>query len=250
MTFQKPPNRMATESHRFYRNRVTSDLVPVHVAVQETDLTLYAKNDVAAAAKEAVIIQRGYLERYISGHPGFLESLDPWPQDDLAPVIVQKMIAAGQRTQVGPMAAVAGAVAEAVGQTLFQISGDIIVENGGDIYINCQRDTTVAVYANQSPLSLKVGLHFGAARMPLAVCTSSGTVGHSFSKGKSDAVCVVSPSCPLADAAATAVANRVIRPDDIQPAIEWGRRIQGLDGGIVIIGDRMGVWGKIEIVPV
>ena len=86
--------------------------------------------------------------------------------------------------------------------------------------------------------------------MPRAVCTSSGTIGHSLSLGVADAVCVVSESCPLADAAATAIGNRVEGAGDIQGAIDWGRGISGVDGIVVVIGDKMGAWGGVELVRI
>jgi ApbE superfamily uncharacterized protein (UPF0280 family) len=88
-----------------------------------------------------------------------------------------------------------------------------------------------------------------AGEQPMAVCTSSGTVGHSLSMGKADAVCIVSASCPVADAAATAVGNHVLTAADIHKAIEFGKKIKGVDGIIVIIKDKIGMWGDLEIVP-
>ena len=238
-------------THRFYRSLVQSRLKPVQVVVQETDLLIYADVDVAQAAKEAVMTQRGYLERYIASYAEFLDCMVPWPQDPLAPTIVRRMIDAGQHAQVGPMAAVAGALAELVGEVLLDSRAkEVIVENGGDLFLSCRENMTVALYANNSPLSLKVGLQIAADQMPSAVCTSSGTVGHSISRGQADAVCVVSHSGALADAAATAIGNRVQSAADIQRAIEWGKSIEGLIGGVVIIGDKMGAWGDIELSPI
>lgn len=241
----------ANDNDRTYRNLVQTTLVPVRVVVKETDLSIYADVDVGKQAKEVMIAQRGYLERYIEAHPDFLHCMTPWPHDPLAPAVVHQMIDAGQKAQVGPMAAVAGAMAEVVGNALLETAAhEVVVENGGDVYLGCRQDLTVAVYANKSPISLKVGLRIAANRMPLSVCTSSGTVGHSISKGRADAVCVISPSCALADAAATAIGNHVQAATDIQSAIEWGKTIHGLDGGVVIIGDKMGAWGRIELVPI
>ncbi|MFC1927875.1 UPF0280 family protein, partial [Chloroflexota bacterium] len=84
---------------------------------------------------------------------------------------------------------------------------------------------------------------------PLGICTSSGTVGHSLSLGSADAVIVLSPSTALADAAATALCNVVKTPDDIPQAIERAQSIEGLRGLVIIVGDNMGVWGKVTIAP-
>ena len=232
-----------------YRQLVHSKLNRQRVRVQESDLCIYADVDLGSAAKDILITQRSFLEKFIQNHARFASTLQPWPVEPLAPAIVQAMIDAGQQAQVGPMAAVAGAVAEQVGVHLLRKAGEIIVENGGDIFLHTRRPATIAVYAGKSPLSLRLGLRVDSTQKPLGVCTSSGTVGHSLSLGKADAVCVLSPSCSLADAAATAIGNRLQRPADIASAIKWGKRISGVQGILVIMGDKMGAWGKMDLAP-
>jgi ApbE superfamily uncharacterized protein (UPF0280 family) len=158
------------------------------------------------------------------------------------------MTAAGQTTGVGPMAAVAGAIAEAVGQALGRYSGEVIVENGGDIFMVLSEPVTIGLYAGQSPLSMRMGLRLESDGKPLAVCTSSGTVGHSLSSGRADAVCIVARQCALADAAATAVANRIINPRAIPEAIRFARSIGGIEGVVAICDDRIGLWGDLRLV--
>ncbi len=240
---------MVTHTDRTYRQLVHSRLSSSRVAVQETDLNIYGHGQLSEVAKEAVITQRGYLENYIRLNPKFVQTLSPWPEDTLAPAIVQEMIQAGQKAQVGPMAAVAGAMAEWVGKELLSQSDEIIVENGGDIFLSTHHPLIVAVYAGNSPLSLKIGLKVKPAQHAMGVCTSSATVGHSLSIGNTDAVCVVSNSCALADATATAIGNHVHQPADIDPAIQWARQIDEVKGILVIIGDKMGMWGEIQLVP-
>ena len=160
------------------------------------------------------------------------------------------MIRAGRLARVGPMAAVAGAIAERAGIDLLRFTTEIIIENGGDIFLKTAHSLTVGIYAGRSPLSMKVGIEIDPSQEPQAVCTSSGSVGPSLSKGRADAVCVVGISCSLADAAATAVANRVVKPGDIQPAIQWGRTIEGVEGILVILADKIGMWGRIRVLPI
>jgi ApbE superfamily uncharacterized protein (UPF0280 family) len=148
---------------------------------------------------------------------------------------------------VGPMAAVAGAIAEFVGNGLLEFSPEIIVENGGDVFLKSLKNRIVSIYAGESPLSEKIGLEIQPEETPLGICTSSGTVGHSLSYGQADAVVAVSKSTPLADAAATAIANLISKPDDIPKGIEFAESIRGLKGTVIIKGDRMGVWGDIKI---
>lgn len=232
---------------RTYRQLVQGSMPPIRVTVQETDLSVYTETISPGQIREAVIEQRGYIEGYIHRYPEFSRTLTPWRDDPMAPPIIQEMIAAGKNAGVGPMAAVAGAMAERVGRSFLTASDELIIENGGDIFLSTRRVLSVGIYAGHSPLSLKVGLKINPSLSPMAICTSSGTVGHSLSHGKADAVCVVSRSCALADAGATAIGNHINCPEDIQAAIGWGRKIEGVLGILVIIDDKMGMWGEIEL---
>jgi ApbE superfamily uncharacterized protein (UPF0280 family) len=238
-------------AERTYRNRVYSGRLQAsfRVVVKETDLFIRAGEDLKEIARESVLRHRGYLENYIRQNAGFAETLLPAVVRGPAPAIVRAMAAAGQQAGVGPMAAVAGAIAGCVGQDLLAHTGDVIVENGGDLFIKSREPVTIGIFANQSPLSLRVGLRVDTHQQARAVCTSSGTVGHSLSMGKADAVCILSASCSLADAAATSVGNHVKTTDDIHKAIEIGKNIKGVDGIIVIIKEKIGMWGDVEIVP-
>ncbi|MCK5434567.1 MAG: UPF0280 family protein, partial [Dehalococcoidales bacterium] len=82
---------------------------------------------------------------------------------------------------------------------------------------------------------------------PLGICTSSGTVGHSLSYGKADAVVVLSKSATLADAAATAIGNLIVQAGDIPNGLEFANGIDGLKGVIIIKGDKVGLWGDVKI---
>lgn len=158
------------------------------------------------------------------------------------------MLAAGEKAGVGPMAGVAGAMAQFVGEALLHFSAEVIVENGGDIYIHTGSEKTVGIYAGPSPLSMQVGIRVPAECQPLGVCTSSASVGPSLSLGAADACCVVARSATLADAAATAIGNLVKDKEMIEEAIEAGRNIPGVEGIVIIAGDRLGAWGGYELV--
>jgi uncharacterized protein len=164
-----------------------------------------------------------------------------------APRIIKDMIEAGQKANVGPMASVAGAVAEFVGKELLEFSPEVIIENGGDIFMKVNSRKVVGIYAGESPLTGKIGLEINPQETPLGICTSSGTVGHSLSFGAADAVVIVAESAVLADAAATALCNMVKKPADINPAIEAGHNISGLKGIVIIMGGDIGVWGSIKL---
>jgi len=235
---------------RTYRTRVARPgLVAFQVAVRETDLLILAARDLSSRAREVVVQERARLESYIQAHPDFLTSLTPWPEDPFAPAVVREMVEAGRRAGVGPMAAVAGALAERVGRALLAESPEVIVENGGDLFVALTRPATIALYAGSSPLSQRVGLRLAPEETPVGVCTSSGTVGHSLSLGRADAACVLAATAALADALATALGNRVQAPGDIDAALAWLAGIPGARGGVVVVGETLGAWGQVELAP-
>jgi ApbE superfamily uncharacterized protein (UPF0280 family) len=237
-----------TYQPRTYRHWIEGkDLAAFQVTVKETDLYIRAVSNLPRKAEKAVRKYRSQLEKYIRQNPIFQESLEPLPLKKDAPNIVKIMLEAGEKAGVGPMAAVAGAIAECVGKELLKYSPEVIVENGGDIFMKSLTRRVVGIYAGDSPLSGKVGLEIDPKDTPLGICTSSGTVGHSLSYGKADAVVVVAASAALADAAATAIGNRVKKAGDINSAIESGGSIAGLSGLVIIKDDGIGVWGDIKL---
>jgi len=240
---------MAGERDKEYRSRIKAkDLTPYRIKVRESDLLILTPTPREEEALDAILTVRLPLEAYIDLHPDFAASLVPLEVEPGAPDIVKVMARAAQATGVGPMAAVAGAIAQAVGERLAQWEKEVVVENGGDIYIRSSRDRTIALFAGDSPLSMKVGIKVKGKDTPLGVCTSSGRVGHSLSMGRAHSVTVVAPDTPLADAAATALANTVKEADHIQKVLEKATEIDGLLGTVVIFEDRLGAWGKIELV--
>ena len=235
---------------RTYRTRMSREgLVGFRVAVKETDLMILAQRDLAVEGRDLIIQERQHLETYIQQHPEFLTTLTPWPPDPYAPPLVRDMIQAATPAGVGPMAAVAGAIAARVGQALLAFTDEIIVENGGDIFMHIHHPATVSLFAGRSPLSHKVGLKMHPELQTWGVCTSSGTVGHSLSHGQADAACVVAHDTALADACATALGNRVTGAAAIQEALDWVTGLPGLTGALVVVGEHMGAWGHLELVP-
>ena len=233
---------------RTYRHWVkSSDLLSFTVTVKQTDLYISAATNLKTKALKLVVKYRDMLERYIERHPSFLTSLRPVPAAEDAPRIVAAMSRAADIVGVGPMAAVAGAIAEFVGTELLPFSPEIIIENGGDIYLKSFRDRMVGVYAGKSSLNGRIGLSVRGEDTPLGICASSGTVGHSLSFGQADAVVVISRSAILADAAATAIGNLIGDSSDIQLGIDFARTIDGLSGVLIIKDDNLGVWGKVTI---
>lgn len=192
---------------------------------------------------------RYQLERQIKAQKDFLSSLVPISIDAHHSNIVNKMLKCSQAAGVGPMAGVAGAIAEFVGGDLSKLSTNVIVENGGDIFIKSQQSVKIGIFAGSSPLNNKISLLITPETTPIGVCTSSGKIGNSLSFGNADAVCIVSGSATLADCAATAVANMIASTTDadIKHALEVAKGIEGVRGCVIISGVKMGCWGDIQI---
>lgn len=254
MVKSKKAKRPESFIERTYRAQVAvGDLVSSYVTVKDTDLHILADRDVTESATDLALKYRLQIEQYIDRYPVFARSLVPVVQDKLAPAIVRAMLAAGQAAGVGPMAAVAGSIAEFVGKDLL-VAGcsEVVVENGGDVYCARKSETVVAIFAGTSPLSMKIGLRLPADNMPVAICTSSGTVGHSLSFGKADSATVLSKSTALADAAATRLGNEVGAEKNIETgikrALNIGKSLPGVDGVVIIRGTQVGAVGTVELV--
>lgn len=247
----------APESYRLraYRNLVSEDqLVSSFFKLKDTDLHVLADRDVTDQVSELATRYRLQIERYIANHPEFAASLSPLSRDNLAPPIISSMLDGATAAGVGPMAAVAGAIAQSVAAGLLEAGHkEIIVENGGDIYLSRSCGLTVSVYAGVSPLSNRLGLKIDADEMPLGICTSSGTVGHSLSFGTADSVTVLADSASIGDAAATRLGNEVGSEKDreagINRALKVAKTMAQLRGVLIICGETIGAVGSVELVP-
>ena len=234
---------------RFYRRMTRPpDLICYEVTHKETDLFCCTKTDVSLFIKERILSYRHQLDEYIRAKPVFKESLLPVASDPLAPAIVREMIDASSVLNVGPMATVAGAMAEFIGRDMAGVSDVFIIENGGDICLKTDVERVIQVYAKDSPFSGKIGIKLKPNDSPYGVCTSSATVGPSLSLGSADAVCIVAGSALFADGLATCLGNIVKKKDDIPVAIERGQRFPGVMGILIVLGEHLGVWGELDIV--
>jgi ApbE superfamily uncharacterized protein (UPF0280 family) len=233
---------------RTYRNFLTDRIYSRYsVKISETDLYVMTDSDLRDNAYQSALRYRAQIEEYIRYHPEFKTSLMPLPIDNLAPDIVKEMLEAAKTAGVGPMASVAGAIAEQVGKDLLACSYNVIVENGGDIYMNVKDDISIGIFAGDSPLSGKIALRVAAAEMPLGLCTSSGTIGHSLSFGVADAVCIKSQSAALADAAATSVGNLIRKKSDVTKGLDRAMAIKGVLGVLIVTGDTLAIQGSMEL---
>ncbi len=212
-------------------------------------------------AKDEIQRQRRELERFGRWHPYFLVTLEQYQRDEAddkavrkrereMPEIVRRMIEATEQFKIGPMAAVAGTLAELAVEAMRDAGATYaMVDNGGDIALLSDREVLVDIYAGASPFSHKIALRLAPSPSLQAVCTSSGTVGHSISFGIADAATVVGASAALADAAATALGNAVTDAHEITAAFRAISHAAGITGALVIHNDVLATWGHLpEIV--
>jgi ApbE superfamily uncharacterized protein (UPF0280 family) len=234
---------------RFYREWVQSkDLITKRIVVKETDI--FISSDVALDEnflKDKIQNYRKQIEDYILTDKDFLVSLKPIDILRSAPQIVKDMAQAAKIAGVGPMAAVAGAIAQYLAKDLEDKTEELIIENGGDVFLKTKTKRRIAIYAGDSKLSGKIIFAIEAKNTPLGICTSSGTVGHSLSFGITDATIILAKSAILADAVATATGNIVKKPKDINKAINFAKSIKDVTAAMVIVGDLMSAWGDLKI---
>jgi ApbE superfamily uncharacterized protein (UPF0280 family) len=233
---------------RTYRNWVkNSDLISFNVIVEETDCYISALSNLESKARKSILKFRSILKKYIASHPLFLTTLEPIPVEAKAPMIVKAMAEAAEKAKVGPMAAVAGAIAHFAGLELTRFSPELIIENGGDIFLQSGKERLVGIYAGRSPLSGKIGIEVMGKGHPIGISTSSGTVGHSLSFGKADALVVVAETAILSDAVATGLANLILTPADISDCLGRAQQIQGVTGVVIIKDENAGFWGDLKL---
>ena len=216
---------------RTYQQLVKEDdLVITRVIAKETELFIKACVGLEEEALDSLLKYRKYIEDYISQDPLFETALSSYSPDDDAPGIVREMAVQASKVNVGPMASVAGAIAEYVGKDLAEFSDELIIENGGDVYIDSKRIRNVCIFAGESVFSKDIKIKIESQHMPIGVCTSSGSVGHSMSFGAADAVTVLSKSAVFADAAATAIANMVETEEDVESILSFSKKIHNQIG--------------------
>ena len=226
---------------------MTRNLFKENFTLKETQCTIISdKQKAIQAAIESIKRNRQELEIYISANPKFLHTLTPIPPPD-KPLVAKMMAEAAAKADVGPMAAVAGAIADLAVNDMTQTDCKVsVVEDGGEIAAQSNVPVDVAVAAGEEPLSKHFG--FRLTEFPIGVATSSGRFSHALSFGDAEVATVFCKNASLADAAATAVGN-VIKGEDLQTAIKVGitrgLAIEGVEGVMIIYKGQVGTGGKI-----
>ncbi|HMK37616.1 MAG TPA: UPF0280 family protein [Desulfomonilaceae bacterium] len=235
---------------RTYRDlRNTERFAAFRVEVETSDLYVKALSPLEQETERLIRESRAQVEWAIAARRSFLTSLVPIEEDPADSPLVLKMVRAGKKTGTGPMASVAGAVADYVGRGLLPLSPELIIENGGDIFLKIAEPVVVGLFAGNSPFNRRIGIRIPATPIPVGVCTSSATVGPSLSLGNADAATIVARDVIFADAMATALGNRIRIPSDLKSAVEWAVTVPGVDGALGVLGDKIAVCGEIDLVP-
>lgn len=199
-----------------------------------------------AAVTREIVRQRAILEEYIRRHPDFQHSLQPVAVKDDAPEVARRMACAAQKAGVGPMAAVAGAMAQLAVEAGLEAGADeAIVDNGGDIYLLAAEPVIIGLFpGGQGPLG-RLAFSLQASDTPLSICSSSGKMGHSLSLGRCDLATIVAKDAALADAAATRAANLVKTVADVEAALAQTISIEGVNGALIVKDGHVGLAGRL-----
>jgi hypothetical protein len=226
---------------------LTRNLFKENFTLKETQCTLISdKQKAIQTAIESIKRNRQELEIYIRANPKFLYTLKPFPAPE-KPLVAKLMALAAEKAGVGPMAAVAGAIADLAVNDMTREGCEVaVVEDGGEISAVSNTPVDVAVAAGEEPLSKRFG--FRLIEFPIGVATSSGRFSHALSFGDAEAATVFCKNAALADAAATAVGN-LVKGEDVGAAIKAGiskgLSVEGVEGVLVIYKGQVGTAGKI-----
>ena len=237
---------------RFYRAwHRENALKRFELKIEESDLLILCDEitqPFTETAHQTLRASRAQIKRKIKQCPEFEQSLTPVKAADTDSRIIKRMSDAGEQWAVGPMAGVAGAIAETVARALAPHTRNVIVENGGDIYGITPSTVRFALYAGEdSPFGNSLTFEVDASN-GIAICTSSGKIGPSLSFGSADAVVAIHRRGSMADAAATAIANLIHSPMDIDPIINRIAKDNRLIGLIACMSDKLGLWGDITLI--
>lgn len=214
----------------------------------ESDLLIWAEEDLSELTLNVLRRLHCELRDFIARHPRFLDSLVPYDIPMDAPRLVRAMADAARACGVGPMAGVAGAVADEVGKALLSHSEEVLVENGGDLFIASSSERVVGIFAGDSPFSGRLALRLPPCEEGVGLCTSSASVGPSLSLGRADAAVVLAESAVMADAAASRLGNLARRPEDIAYALQEILSLPSVRGAVLVMGEELGAAGEVQLV--
>lgn len=217
-----------------------------HFEVGETAVTIVAEDEHLEAAQASIFRSRETVQRFIGRDPFFQTTLEPYPCPADAPPLIARMCSAALKADVGPMAAVAGAIAERAVLDMREAGAtQAIVDNGGDIALLLDRETSVGLYAGEHIKG--IGFLCPPREGVFGICTSSATIGPSISFGISDAATVIAADVTLADACATRLGNLLTsdRDEVMRSALGEVCSIAGVEGAVAVVGEKMAMKGRL-----
>ena len=222
-------------------------------AFKESQCTIVSDLQVGIKiAKKSLKYHRSKLDAFVQDHSRFLWTLSPCTIPE-KPFVAKLMGEAAEKAGVGPMAAVAGVLADLAVKEMIEGGCQVaVMENGGEVSAISNVPVDVGVAVGQSPLSRRFG--FRLKEFPVGLATSSGRFSHALSFGDAEAVTVFCNEAGLADAVATAVGNLIkgaAVQKTIESAIDFAKSIEGVEGVLVMFEGQVGTWGKIpEIIKI
>ena len=189
------------------------------------------------------------LGAYFEIDPFFKKSLKPCPLKDTAPSIAKQMASVGEKAGVGPMASLKAIICELVGKALLENFSirEMVIENGGKLFVSLQNPLTVSIFAGDSPLSGMVGLEIKAEQTPLGVCTFAQTERTPMNFGKADAVIVASKDPAMADAFTTALGNLIKKPGNVEKVLKRADNVPEILAAVLVCEDQIGIRGEFEL---
>jgi len=231
---------------RFYREQVRSKF-KLEVSYKQSDLLISSDKALDKnLVKEVLIKYYTQIEDYVNQNPDFKNSLSPLKPNSEAPAIVKDMIGASSTAGIGPFSAVAGAIALYLGRELLTYADEVIVENGGDLFLKINQDKRLGIYLGENFDLKKINLKVKKRSSDFGIASSSSTIGHSLNFGKADLVTVVAKDAIIADSFATSLSNQIKKESDVQPVIELAKGSGLIEGLLIAFTGKLFLWGDLE----
>ena len=234
---------------RFYRY-LSKGSFTQEIAYYESDLFIISDKKIDRSYVRKILAKYySQVQDYARSNPEFINSLSPVPDDASAPPIARDMLGASLVAGVGPFSSVAGAIACYVGRDIANSSGEVIVENGGDIFLKVKEDKNIGIYLGENFNPRFLTVKAKKKKQPFGICSSSSKIGHSLNFGRADLLTVFAKDTILADAFATAYSNRIKKREDIDRLFAQAKKNNLIEAVIAAFSGEMFFWGDIEVLP-
>ena len=232
---------------RFYRGQILSKF-KLEVSFNESDLLVCTDKKIDKCFVES-ILKKYYdqIKEYVKENPIFMNSLFPLDDNISSPDIIKKMMESSRVSGIGPFSSVAGAIAFYVGNEILEICDEVIIENGGDIFLKINEDKHLGIYLGERFKIKNVILRIRKKNCSFGIASSSAVIGHSLNFGNADVVTVIAKDVVIADGLATSLSNKIKKENDIKMIIEQAKSIPELNGIFIAFDDKMFLWGDLEM---